>query len=163
MGMLESISKFVFDRVVAFEDAFNDAKPKLQSGTYTLDQFFKDSTKFWIDSADDLAQLFPSLPLDTIPVSYKTVGSGATSFTELVNPGFFPFNAKLEDTGLIPLTGGKATSGKRDLTAQPDGTLQIDISSLKSQKSGELYQDIVFYKDTALKVHPVVVLQIQVT
>lgn len=163
MGMLESISKFVYDRVVAFEDAFNNAKPKLQNGTYTLDQFFKDNVKYWIDGVDGLSQLFPSLPLDTVPVSYKTVGASATSFTELVNPGFFPFNAQLDDTGLIPLTGGKATSAKPVLTPQPDGTLQINISSLKTQKSGELYQDIVFYLDTALKVHPVVVLQIRVT
>jgi hypothetical protein len=163
MGILLNVSKFVFDRASDFETRFNAAQPKIQNGTYTVNQFFTDTTSFWSNAMNDLGEIFPSVPADTVPVTFKTIGASANAFSELVNPGFYPAAAALTDTGLLPLTGGAGKGGASNIVAQADGTLQVNIPGITGQKSGELYQDIVFYADGAGKVHPVVVLVIKVT
>jgi hypothetical protein len=163
MSILQSVSKFLYDRTLAFDTAFKNAKDQVEQGTYTIDLFFTDSATLWSDGIDGLSQIFPSVPLDAVPISYKTVGSASPAiFSEFVNPTSYPSSAVLNATDLIPLTGGTASAAGTAITPQTDGTLKIG-TTIKGQKSGELYQIVILYTDTASKVHPVVVLQIRVT
>ena len=161
MSYLGSVSQFIYDRVLALEAAVINAKSQVQQGKYTLDKFFNDSANLWLQGCDGLQQLVPAVPPDTVTTSFKTVGSGATSFTELISPGPFPWNAPLTVTPLIPLNGGTA-SGTPSATPQPDGTLKIDIANIQNRKQGDVYQLVIFYQNKANAVHPVAVLVIAV-
>lgn len=161
MGLIEKYGAFVTQRAMALEAAINNAKTQAKAGTYTLDAFFKDSLKLWVDGLDGWCGLFPYEEIGHIPILFGSVGSAATTYTGFVPVGSVPDPAP-PNTGLIAVNAGVG-SGVVTTTPQPDGTLEFDITSMTNLAAGDLYQCVCYYVDMTGKVHGVAVLMLLIS
>jgi len=157
MGYIENVATYYVRRSHDLEQMLQDARDKVSSGGFGLDDLLSANLKLWMNAIDDLSSLYAhGASPDTVPVLFATLSPTTTDYEGLVTVARVPADVTLIPTKILPLYGsGEVDANDVFPQLQSDGTLKVTIANCGALSSGGVFQGVVYYSRTGGALQPV--------